>query len=269
MKIAMKFLLAASALIATGAAHAGTINDNYIGLDSNNANAADVIGDKSVYDIASATIQRVGSLLTISINTNFAGKAPADTYASTNGSAGIGYGDVFLASTWTPNTSKANYAAESGASTKWNYGLALDNALSSASTGTFKLYSLNTNGSQVTSGTTNPGAIKTTDQTVTCSGCDFRNGQIDQVNTAASSGNVNTGITGNWKVDTVAQTLTFSLNVAGTDMVNWNNFAMHWGETCQNDAIEGITSVVPTPGSVPLMALGLVSLGLMRRRRQS
>jgi hypothetical protein len=42
---------------------------------------------------------------------------------------------------------------------------------------------------------------------------------------------------------------------------------MHWGETCQNDVIEGQVGLVPVPGALPLMGLGLVMLGLSRRRR--
>jgi hypothetical protein len=42
---------------------------------------------------------------------------------------------------------------------------------------------------------------------------------------------------------------------------------MHWGETCQNDVIEGQVSLVPVPGALPLTGLGLMMLGLARRRR--
>ena len=259
MKAAVNMLLASFAFVVACTAQAGTINDNYIGQDANNSSAGDIIGAASVYDIASATITRAASTLSITINTNFAGKANSSTYGST----GIGYGDIFLSNVWTPN---ANTSLENGTGTKWVYGISLDNSL--ANGGTYTLYKLGTTSAQTASGTT-AGAIKTTDQVISCTNCDYRNGQIDQVNTKFA-GNTNTGITGTWAVNsTAANTVTLQLNLTGTDMVNWNNFAMHWGETCQNDAIEGITSVVPTPGSLPLMALGLVSLTLMRRRRPS
>jgi hypothetical protein len=40
------------------------------------------------------------------------------------------------------------------------------------------------------------------------------------------------------------------------------------GETCQNDVIEGATSVVPEPGAIPLAMLGLGAMLAIRRRKQ-
>jgi hypothetical protein len=78
----------------------------------------------------------------------------------------------------------------------------------------------------------------------------------------------NTGVTGTWTV-TANQELRFTMDVASTDLINFSSFAMHWGETCQNDVIEGMTKVVPTPGTVPLLALGLGAMLLLRRRRRT
>jgi hypothetical protein len=96
--------------------------------------------------------------------------------------------------------------------------------------------------------------------------CYYRNGQATAVNTAASnSANVyNTQLTGDWTVS--AGLLTFKINVATSDLLNFSSFAMHWGETCQNDVIEGATNV-PLPGSLPLLGLGLGAMLVLRRRQ--
>jgi hypothetical protein len=82
----------------------------------------------------------------------------------------------------------------------------------------------------------------------------------------ASSTVKNTGVTGTWTV-TANQELRFTMNISSTDLINFTSFAMHWGETCQNDVVEGVTSVVSAPGTMPLLALGLGALLLLHRRR--
>jgi hypothetical protein len=77
-----------------------------------------------------------------------------------------------------------------------------------------------------------------------------------------------TGVTGTWSV-LENQELRFTLNIGSTDLINFSSFAMHWGETCQNDVIEGVTRVVPAPGTAWLMAPGLGALLLLRRRRNA
>ena len=60
--------------------------------------------------------------------------------------------------------------------------------------------------------------------------------------------------------------LEFKLDMTGTDLINFNSFALHWGETCQDDVIEGATSVVSAPGGIPPVMFGL---GAMVFRRQA
>jgi len=262
MKNTIKMICGVLACLAMVQAHAGGISDTgvnaYWGADAHND--GDVIGG-SIYDIQGATITRAGSVLTIAIATSFAGHAGTDANLTPNG---IGYGDLFLSDTWKAAGTDSHHASDNATTgTVWDYGLALDNRYSNQG-GTFTLYQLN--------GATNAANIKNSDSVMNCywgSNCVYRNGQETAVNTKSSTVK-NTGVTGTWSV-TANQQLTFIIDLAGTELLNYTSFAMHWGETCQNDVIEGITSVagaaVPLPGSAALLMLGLGALGLARRRR--
>lgn len=247
---------AALALTAGGAAQAGafpdTITDTYWGSDGHGY--GDVIGS-SMYDISGAKITRVGNVLTVTVSTAFAGHAGSDTFAAAKG---IGYGDLFLGDTWNPvGTDADHYTADSSSnSTIWDYGFNLLDRWSNTG-GTFKMYKLN--------GSSNASTILNSESYITCASCTYRNGQEVGVNT--TSGTVaDTGKTGTWTV-LADKSLQFTVNVTGTDLANFSSIAMHWGETCQNDVIEGIVRLTPIPGTVPLLGLGLAGLALVRRRR--
>jgi hypothetical protein len=254
VKRAINAVLALAGMALACAAQAGGISDTgvnaYWGADAHGY--GDVIGD-STYDIQGATITRAGSALTIVISTNFAGKAGADA-ALVQG--GIGYGDVFLSKAWNPFGTDASHVNDNATNgTLWTYGFNLDNRYSNTG-GSFELYQLN--------GTTNATDVLTSNNLIKClSACQFRDGQAAAVNTASSTVK-DTSLKGTWTVSSGA--LTFKINVANTSLVNFDSFAMHWGETCQNDVIEGLTRVVPQPGSLPLLALGLIALLTVRRR---
>jgi hypothetical protein len=245
-------------MLATVNAHAGGISDvgvnAYWGSDSHGN--GDLIGG-STYDINGATITRVGSVLTVTIATNFAGHAGSAPGAAPNG---IGYGDVFLSQLWNPFGTDAHHSSDNAANgTKWTYGFNLDNRWNNDG-GTFKLYKLN--------GATNAANVRNSEDFMTCTmgtQCTYRNGQATAVKTTSSTVQ-NTGLVGNWTV-TDDQQIKFSINISSSELMNFSSFAMHWGETCQNDVVEGITSVVPTPGSLPLLGLGLGAMWLMGRRR--
>lgn len=254
MKRAINAALAAVSMMFACAAHAGGISDTgvnaYWGADAHGD--GDVIGG-STYDIQGATITRVGTVLTIVISTSFAGHAGMD---SSLVQGGIGYGDVFLADAWNPYGTDANHVNDNSTNgTLWDYGFNLDNRYSNAG-GSFELYQLN--------GKTNATDVLTSNNLINClSPCQYRDGQAAAVNTAGTV--TDTGVKGTWSVSTNA--LTFQINLAKTPLVNFDSFAMHWGETCQNDVIEGQTRVVPLPGSLSLLAFGLGAMLVARRRR--
>jgi hypothetical protein len=252
--ILASLFLAAASLLTMPSASAGSISDSYIGAGSDKG--ADVIGT-SVYDIAGATITRIGAVLTITIATNFAGHAGIDSNVTPGG---IGYGDLFLSQVWNPvGSAAAGYTADNAANgTKWSYGFALDNNYSNSG-GTFKLMQLN--------GSTNASNIINAEKVIACSTCDYREGQATLVKEDSASVK-NTGLLGSWTV-TADKSIQFTINVASSDLLNFSSFAMHWGETCQNDVIEGVVRMVPLPGTLPLLGLGLLAMAGIARRRKA
>ncbi len=243
--------------LACASSSAAVISDtgpnNYWG--GNHHGYGDSIGG-ALYDISAAHITLSGSMLTIRIVTSFAGHAGDAAWAGPNG---IGYGDVFLAPSWNPSGSDAHHGADNTVlGTKWTYGLSLDNRWSNSG-GSFRLFELN--------GATNATSISNSESFLTCamgSQCYYRDGQAVAVKTASSTVR-DTGLQGQWSVNP-NQDLVMSINIAGTSLAQYGEMALHWGETCQNDVIEGIADV-PEPAGVALFGLGIALMALRRRQK--
>jgi hypothetical protein len=253
VKNIIKAIIAAMCLTSAFSAHASLITDTYWGADGHGY--GDVIGD-STFDISSANVSRVGNILTIKINTNFAGQAGIDTWAATNG---IGYSDLFLASAWNPYGTDVNHTNDNASNgTHWSYGFSLDNRWSNTG-GSFTLYQLN--------GINNTDNALLSQNFLSCglgTQCYYRNGQEVAVKTTSSTVQ-NTGLTGTWTV-AAGSAITFTLDVGSSGLSQYSNLALHWGETCGNDVIEGITQV-PEPATIALLFLGLAGFAVVRRRK--
>jgi len=231
------------------------IADGYIGGD--NHNYGDVIGNANNFDIRSMDGELIGNTLSVSINTAFAGKADNHLFDSLTNNKGIGYGDLFLSSAWTPFGS-APYTDDNNTNgTVWSYGFSLDDRWMSetqnGSAGSGTLYSLN-------SGNNNADALLSED--FLTSGT-FRNGQGIAVDTV--NGNV-TAITGNSSWNITAGKVNFLIDLTGTTLANDNTIALHWGMTCGNDTIEGQFSSLPEPAVISLLLAGLAGIGIARRK---
>lgn len=250
----------ASMLVLTGSAMAYPINDTYYG--GNDHGYGDIIGG-AVFDVQGARIKRSGTQVTVDIYTNFAGHADEFLFpqftnraaSKLNGRAmGIGYGDLFLASSWKPFGNDAHHLADNNVTgTHWTYGFSIDGNRWTDAGGTGTLYAL-------TGASNDANALLSNDF---LSGAIFRDGQEVGVDRASST--VQAVGHGLWSVDSTAgnRHLRFVFDIANTALAHSDTLALHWGMSCANDVIEG-QQYVPEPTTLALLLPGLLA---MRRRR--
>ena len=259
----LRMALAVAALGHVSSAGAYMINDTYWG--GNTHGWGDRIGGP-VFEVQGANVLRQGSTLLVDIFTSFAGHADEKQFASLTNTApsklngksmGIGYGDLFLGTAWTPFGSDPHHPldkAENG--THWSYGFALGADRWTDNGGTGFLYALN--------GATNAANAFLSDDML--SGGTIRNGQEIVVKTASRTVTKLASDSGTWSVDQTPNLrhLHFAIDVAGTDLATSREIALHWAMSCGNDTIEGIHDV-PEPGSMALALAALATRWHMRR----
>lgn len=238
--------------LASANVHATFIADNYVG--ANDHSRGDVIGRTDYFDISGAEVSLVGNTLTVNIYTAFAGRGDNGHFSSyTERGNGIGYGDLFLANTWSPygNTPYVNDNHSTG--TTWTYAIGLGDNRWDSTGGSATLYSLN-------NGNNNADALLSDDF---MTGGIYRNGQEVAVDTNSSG--VTALKSALWSIDN--DSIQFVMDITGTNLLSGNGIAFHWGQTCQNDVIEGSAHAAPEPATILLLGTGLFGLAGVGRKK--
>ncbi len=241
------------------------IGDHYVGHDGHDEwDYGDVIGGSN-FQIHDAEVTLSGNWLNVVIRTNFAGQS-GDLFRSyTVGGAGLGHGDLFLASVWDPYGDAPYVADDASTGTAWDYVFSLDDRFddpSESARGVGTLYDLNHASA--------PPILLSNDFMTRGR---YREGQEVGVDTGApGASDAIVGNPGNWWVDENAaerhlSTVHFAIDLTNTDLLNGPEIAFHWGFTCQNDVIEGAISV-GEPATLGLFGMALLGLGFVTRRRR-
>ncbi len=259
----LAILVVTAALMQTaGAVPSATLFDNYEGSDSHGY--GDVIGNTGNFEITSMDVYLSGNMLSVSILTTFAGKGDNHLFDSLTNGNGIGYGDLFLSSSWTPYGTAPYSADDTYTGTAWTYGFALDDRwMNENSAGTGTLYSLNSaNYDNDINTNNNPDALLSDDF---LTGGTFRNDQevaVDVTDEKIQNGEISE-IAGSssWNIDVANSRVNFLIDLTGTDLLLGDEIALHWGFTCANDVIEGAYSV-PEPNILALLGIGFLAISL-------
>jgi hypothetical protein len=239
-----------------------TVNDTYWG-GQDSQSYGDVIsatGDDR-FNVEKMVVTQDGSAFKFQIYTNLVGNTDAFSGGGTGQNltegAGIGFGDLFLASDWSPGGTGPEYHSDSASTgTLWSHALVLDDHHGAiGQSGSLSLVGLpNVEG---------PNANKAvlTDELMT--GGYFREDQ--EVLAKDYFGPM---ATGNWEVFNDYLQMTIDFN--NTDLMDTTSLAFHWTMYCGNDVIEGEIDVhsVPEPGMLSLLSLGVAGLWFARRRQR-
>lgn len=260
MKTKLPIWIAVLGLTAVfSSAWATPVNDTYDGASSHGYGDVIAASGDHMFDISGMDAKVSGDLLTITIYTNFAGHAGVDSQW-TQGHTGIGYGDLFLSTGWTPHGT-APYDSDNAANgNHWTYAFSLDDPFSKTG-GSGTIYALG-NGK---SSNHNPDVLRS-NHFMNCGGCTYRDGQAVAVDKSSA---IATSTTGSWTVG--SDFLSFSFDTTGLS-IDPEDLGFHWAMYCGNDTIEGLASATvpePKPLGFFLLGLGLIGLGVVRQRKSA
>lgn len=255
--------LAAGLILSTGLrASPILVDDTYIGADDHGH--GDVIGDIGVFQVFNAEIDLVDTLLTVAINTSFAGmqderlfRGSTRTYhgrgeADTGDGMGIGYGDLFLS---------AGDPLGGTAQDRWDFVLSLGNDKNQANhrwkdAGTAGLYRVDD-------------ATKVLTSEDFISRGTYRDGQEIAIDPSGVS-----PLSAGHGWTTSAGRVVFSIDIAGTGLNLSDGIGFRWQMSCGNDVIQGLardagllpnSPPLPEPATPALMLFALPLLALTRR----
>lgn len=264
MKKLLVSMIGSGLLVATAAATPITVDDDYVGgtggWGDDNPDTSqltgDVIGDENTFGVDSMTVTQNDSYFNFDIKTNFVGNQK--NYFGDD----IGYGDLFLGSSWTPDGSSSDgYASDEAFSSVWTYALVLDNR--GGQGGDLLLYKMNEN---------NTSTVSLSNDFMEPTANGYRKNQEVALNLGAEDSELiyNTQTVGSWTEDVASNLLKMEIDLAGTGLLDSDSLAFHWTMYCANDVIEGEVDVasVPEPGLLTLLGVGFAGLMLARRKRK-
>lgn len=180
-------IVAASLMLIASSASAYMLNDTYWGdEDHGYKDIVSSAADENHFDIQGADAYVHGNSLTVKIYTGFAGRGDEEWFKKyTENHTGLGYGDLFLSTGWTPYTDTGTnedyphlLADNATNGNHWTYAFAVDNPFrGDDATGSGTIYEL----PGTSSSDQNPGVLTSNDF---MTGATFRDGQAVAVNTS-------------------------------------------------------------------------------------